>query len=264
MIKRLFFLFTIFILPIFSYAEIKVSSLPNPNLFPIFIIEEKGFANLKFIPAVGDGSTLVGFIRSGKVDAVFFNYEAAEKLTKETGWIYAGSTISKAVHIITKYKISAKGDLEGKKIVGSFRGGSPDILFRKLNLKTEPIFTDLQVAFQMFVNGDADAIFLPEPHVSNLLLRMRTMNREAFVYDIISLSGKDYRYPINATIVKNDEIKKVLKDALEKAVEFINSNPKEAIKIFEVKYKRYYNTNFPVEALSEAITSGRLRYLIDE
>ncbi|MEF3255699.1 MAG: hypothetical protein K6348_09125 [Deferribacterales bacterium] len=265
MFKKLFFVFAILaILVTGSFASsIRVTSLPNPNLFTIFIIAEKGYAPVEFVPAVGDVSTMVGLFRGNKADIMAVNFEVAEKLTKEMGLTYYGSTISRAIHIVTKLPIGNKKELEGKKIVASFRGGSPDIIFRKLEINNSPIFTDLQVAIQMFINQDYDVILLPEPHVSNVYLKMKNSGKEVYTYDLLELSGKNYKYPINAFVGK-PEFTKIFKNAMKKSVDFINSNPQEAANIFEKYYKIYYKSDFPFAAIKEAVISKRLKFEYDE
>jgi ABC-type nitrate/sulfonate/bicarbonate transport system substrate-binding protein len=237
-----------------------MASLANPNVISMAVMIEKGYINAEFVPVTGDISSLVGLIRSNKVDVIAVNYEAAEKISKLTGWIYSGSTISRAVYIITNKSIDNKDVLENRKIVSSFRGGSPDILFQKLNLKNQPTYTDMQIAVQLFLKGDFDTIVLPEPHVSNLLLKLSKLQKNYFVYDIVDLIGKDFRFPINAILCKDKETDKVLKEALIKSVDFVNQNPAEATKIFERYFRNYFELNFPFEAFNNAIESGRLKF----
>jgi ABC-type nitrate/sulfonate/bicarbonate transport system substrate-binding protein len=258
------YIFTIFFTAFFSLfahgTPIKIGSLPNPNVVVAFVMKEKNYAEMQFVPVMGDVSTMVGLMKSGKVDAVFVNYEAAQKLAKDLNWVYAGSSISKAVHIITTEPIKDKTDLERFNIVGSFRGGSPDILFRKLNIKKEPLFTDLNIAVQLFLKGEYNAIFLPEPHVSNVILKMKKLNKNYYVYDILSLYNTPYRYPINALLVKDLETQKILVEATKKVVEFIENNPEETVKIFNNNFKNYFNMEFPSAALEEAIKNKRLKF----
>ena len=258
--KRLLIL--IFLLStVVAFAEnIRVASLANPNVVVAFVIKDKSYAKIDFIPIFGDIASMIGLIRAGKVDAVFTNYEAAQKVRKDFGWHYSGSSISKAVYIITNRAIKQKNDLEDFKVVGSFRGGSPDILFRKLQLKKEPIFTDLNIAVQLFLKGEYDAIFLPEPHISNLILKLKELNKNYYIYDILSLYDKPYKYPINALLSKDENIHNILLDATKKAVSFINSHPEEAIKIFNANFKTYFNMQFPTNAIEEAIRSKRLQF----
>ncbi len=248
----------------FGFCNIKIASLPNPNIIPIFVMLEKNFVQGEFIPLTGDVSALIGVVRAGKADAIAVNYEASQKITKDTGWFYSGSTISRAVHIITTTPINNKNDLESRKIVASFRGGSPDILFKKLNLKTEPTFTDLQIAVQLFLKGDFNVILLPEPHISNVALKMKSMDKQYFVYDVIDLFDKNYKYPTNAYISKDEHTNRILKDALKKAVAFINEHPDETVKIFNANFKKYFNIDFPYAAIEEAIKSKRLKFEFDE
>ncbi|MCX8084286.1 MAG: hypothetical protein N3C60_05125 [Calditerrivibrio sp.] len=247
-----------------SAYSMKIASLANPNIIPIFVMLEKGYLTGEFVPVTGDVSALIGVLRASKADAIAVNYEAAQRIAKDTGFLYAGSTISRAIHIITVEPIKDKNDLESKKIVASFRGGSPDILFKKLNLKNEPTYTDLQIAVQLFLKGDFNAILLPEPHISNVVLKLKGMNKAFYVYDVLSLYDKSYRYPINAYLSKDETTNKALKEALKKSVQFINSNPDETVKIFNANFKKYFNIDFPYAALEEALKSGRLKFEYDE
>lgn len=259
--RGIFAIFFTLFFTIFAYgSQITIGSLPNPNVVVAFVMKDKNFAEIQFVPVMGDVSTMVGLMKSGKVDAVFVNYEAAQKLAKDFNWVYAGSSISRAVHIITTEPIKDKSDLERFNIVGSFRGGSPDILFKKLNIKKEPLFTDLNIAVQLFLKGEYNAIFLPEPHVSNVILKMKKLNKNYYVYDILSLYPTPYRYPINALLAKDVETQRKLVEATKKAVEFIENNPDEATKIFNNNFKNYFNMEFPSAALEEAIKNKRLKF----
>jgi len=256
-----------FLLPFFllltvaSFAEnIRLASLANPNVVVAFVIKDKAYAKIDFIPVLGDMSNMIGLIKAEKVDAVFTNYEVTYKIKKDLGWFYSGSSISRAVYIITNRSIRQSKDLEYFNIVGSFRGGSPDILFRKLLLKKEPVFTDLNIAVQLFLKGEYDAILLPEPHVSNVIAKLKELHKNFYFYDILSLYDKPYKYPINALLSKDENTHKILMDATKKAVDFINSHPEEAIKIFNANFKKYFNMQFPTAAIEEAIKSKRLQF----
>lgn len=263
--KRFFLaIFFTILFSTFGFCSIKIASLPNPNIIPIFVMLEKNFIQGEFIPLTGDLSALIGVVRAGKADAIAVNYEASQKIIKDTGWFYSGSTISRAVNIITTTPINNKNDLETRKIIASFRGGSPDILFKKLNLKNEPTYTDLQIAVQLFLKGDFNAILLPEPHISNVILKMKGMGKQYFVYDVIDLFDKNYKYPTNAFISKDENTNKVLKEALKRSVTFINENPDETVKIFNANFKKYFNIDFPYAAIEEAIKSKRLKFEFDE
>ena len=243
-----------------AHEPIRIASLPNPNLLSIFVIMDKGIENVEVVPARDGVSSIVGLIRAKKADAAVISYETVSTLSDVTGFRYVCSNISEAVHILSYKEINSTDDLKNLQIVASFRGGSPDILYRRLNAPVKPVFTDPFVAINLFVKKEYDALLLPEPLIS---AAARMLEKKGMGYNTFSVKNNitpAYTDPVNAVIAKDAPTAERLRKAYKKATEFIRENPDEAVAIFNENFEKHYNRKFNSMALLKALKTGRLMF----
>ncbi len=250
----------LFILIVFNVSAktIRITSLPNPNLLPIFIIMDKKITDLQFVPSVNGVSNIAGLIKSGKIDVAALNFELKNVFTKKFGWKYGGSFIKKAIYVLSYKPLDNKSDLEKLKIIAAFKGGSPEKLYNKLNLSNKPVFTDLMIAIKLFLKKDYDAILLPEPMISKTINLLEKKNKKYYIFDVAT--NANYYKPVNAIIANKEVDLNELKSAFESAIKVIKTNPDYTTKVFLTYFKKYFKRNFDGVALEKSITSGRLLF----
>ncbi len=248
------FLFSILLLTSALFAKVTFTATASPNILPIFVMMEKGFADVDFIPTNGGMPELAAMLKGKKADAFSANAEAVKKITEGTEFIAINTNVAKAVYILSYTPIDSPKSLESLKIVSAMPGGTPDKLFQKLSLANKPTFLDVPMAKQLFLKKEFDAILLPEPHISELIGKSQGI--QTYIFDLNPKEGA----ALNSAAILDLEKKGEINDAYQKAIEFIHASPEESAQIFARYYEKYFNAKFNADALKKALESKRLLF----
>lgn len=236
------------------------TSLPNPNVYPLFIIIDQSYLDADFIPARGGVAGLLALMKSGKADMTLLNRMPAQRMARDNGWQLTGATIVRAIHLLSYPPVNSRSDINKLKIISTFPGGSPDKVFQAGNFSVEPKFTDLYLAIQLFLKRDFDALLLPEPHISRVAGLLRERGATFSISDMQQLAlGRD-RVPINAGVVRPGFALEEINRAFVRAGDFIREHPDAATRIIAAGYAEHFRKPLPQTALLEALTSGRLEF----
>lgn len=237
-----------------------LTSLPNPNVYPIFILIDQGYLNADFIPAYGSVASLLTLMKSGKADVALLNRVPAKNMAEDNHWQLMEATIFRAVHLLSYKQINHRDDIEKLKIISAFPGGSPDKIFSAGDFTVVPKFTDPYLAIQLFLKKDYDALLLPEPYISQVAGLLRNQQEPFFISDMQWLSLGQQETDINAGVVRQGCDLAPIRAAFRKAGGFIHRYPRKATEIIAAAFVTYFHKTIPTEALYEALASGRLQF----
>lgn len=257
---RFFWLFLALLLPARGLGEIVFTSLPNPNVYPIFLILEEGELEAEFLPARAGVAGLLALMRSDQADVCLLNREPARKMSADFGWHLTGPTITRAIHLISYKPVESREDIEPLQIIAAFPGGSPDKLFQAGGFTNQPRFTDLFLAMQLFLDHKSDALLLPEPFISQTVLQLRARDESFTVTDIQTYAVGDTVQAVNDGVVRREEDLAPVRAALARATLFIREHPEEAARIISARFEEYFQKPLSAAVLQEALASGRLRF----
>ena len=246
--------------PALGTEDIVFSSLPNPNVYPVFIILERDELPASFVPARGGVAGLLALMRSGQADVCLLNHAPAQKMSQDNGWALAGPCIDRAVYLLSYATIPNREAIEELSIISALPGGSPDKLYQAGKFKNQPRFTDLYLAIQLFLKKDADALLLPEPFISQTVLKLRERGDTFTITDMQQLVTGSPTMAVNDVVVRRSQDVPAVRAALDRATTFIAENPREAAAIIAAGFQVHFHKPLPVEALQEALESGRLGF----
>ncbi len=245
-------------------AKPTFTSLPNPNVYPIFIIIDQGYLDADFIPARGGVSGLLTLMKSGKADITLLNRVPARNMAAANHWQLMGATIVRAVYLLSYGPVDDRSAIDGFKIISAFPGGSPDRIFRAGNFTVEPKFTDPYLAIQLFLKRDYDALLLPEPYISQVAGLLDERGSDYFISDMQQLCLGREKTAINAGVVRQGYDLDVISAAFCKAAAFIADHPQQATEIIAAGFEKHFKKKLPAAALREALSSGRLQFGMEQ
>lgn len=246
--------------PAAATERLTFTSLPNPNVYPIFIIIDQNYLNADFIPARGGVAGLLALMKSGEADMTLLNQAPAQRMADDNGWQLTGASIVRAIHLLSYPPVDSAADINRLSIISAFPGGSPDRIFQAGNFAVTPKFTDLYLAIQLFLKQEFDALLLPEPHISRVAGILRQQGIEVHISDMQQLAlGRDTT-PINAGVVRPGFSLEAIDQAFLRAGEFISAQPEEATRIISAAFEDHFRKPLPQSALLEALSSGRLQF----
>jgi len=228
--------------------KVKVGYLNMVSSLTHFVAIEKGFYTEQNLEVVGNpvktSNLIAQELVSGHIDigielAITPILKQLEK-SPNTVKIFSTSNITTengfdAILVKNSSKIKSLEDLSGKK-VGGFPGSTAKVSFLQLFTTkfpklTSPIFIQLtpNLHIQSLETGDIDALFAYEPVLSTGKIKYNF--RQIFP----SVYGTQFTpNPIGVGAVnqkwleENSEIAKLFFKAIDKSLDFINNNPKEA------------------------------------
>lgn len=247
-----------------ALAGIVFTSLPNPNVYPMFIILDQQYLAAEFVPARGGVAQLLALLKSGKANVTYLNRQPAQIMADQQGWQPLEATIRKAVYLISYAPVTGRDDINRLKIISAFPGGSPDMIFRAGNFSVTPKYTDLFMAIQLFLKKDFDALLLPEPHISRIAGVLREKGIDFTITDMQEMAPVKDCLVINGGVALPDVDTDQVKAAFDKATAFIRADPERAARIIAADFQRYFGKEVPEAAVLEALASGRLLFATEE
>ncbi|MGM0416648.1 MAG: hypothetical protein ACQEQK_06820 [Thermodesulfobacteriota bacterium] len=259
--KLLLALVILLVYPCVTSAEITFTSLPNPNVYLPFIIMDQGYLEANFVPARTGLSEMLALLKSSRADVALLNYNAAKKVAEDYGWSFEAGRISKAIHLISTSPVTHRKQMESLRIVSAFPGGSPAHVYSAGNFNNQPRYTDIFLSQTLFLQGRFDAILLPEPHISELVEQLRQRQKKFFLYDMHEKTG--YNSLLNGIVIRRERDRAPIVTACKEAVDFLYSQPQQAVDIIASSYKKYFGKSLPREAVLDALQSQRL-YFVDD
>jgi len=294
--KRFFskqiFIFLIFLLLLGTLAyvssigderfRLSFTSPPDPNMIPAFILLEKGKLyrkgiELRYIPSRG-AEDMMAHLQRGDVDLALFSLSGGARLYskgfKEIRLV--GIHVWKALYVVAGIDVNGWEELKGKHILIAFRGGHPDIIARSCimaagynpdrDFKIE--YLPVEQIKMMMLSGSADAAVFPEPHVSMLITKSKENLKaaidlqEEFAHSFPNWKSNNLLlgglWAIASKVRGKERAIKSFVTAFKEANEYAEKNPDEAGSITSVYFMKYFGGNFPTEAVSAALKSGRL------
>lgn len=243
---------------------LRLTSLPNPNVYPIFIIIDQGYLDAEFVPARGGVSSLAALLKAGKADLALLNQAPARQLAKDQGWQFMASTITRAVHLLSYSPLHDRNHIDSLTIISAFPGGSPDKVFSAGNFSVTPRFTDPFLAIQLFLKKDFNALLLPEPYISQVAQLLRDRGDTFTVTDMQVLCLGRKETDINAGVALPGVDLESVRSAFLKAGRFIHDQPRRATDIIAAAFAQHFHKALPEAALAEALTSGRLQFVMEK
>lgn len=260
---------TPFLLGLFLYGQVAIAgivftSLPNPNVYPLFVIMDQQYLVADFIPARGGPASLLALLTSGKANVTILNKAAAQKMAERHNWTITAATIVKAVHLLSYAQIKDSADIDKLQIISAFPGGSPGKIFQAGNFSTIPKFTDPFLAMQLFLQKDFNALLLPEPYISQIIGILHDRGVTYHLTDIQQLALQRDHFPLNAGVIRNKTDVEQIKTALAKAVVFIQQNPEPTARIVAAAFKKYFHQSLPEPIIAIALSSGRLQFAMED
>lgn len=246
--------------PLIAGDRLVLTSLPNPNVYPIFILIDQGYLDADFIPAYGSVAGLLTLMKSGKADMTFLNRIPAQNMAADNNWQLMDATIVRAVHLLSYKPVASRDDIEQLSIIAAFPGGSPDKIFTAGGFKVVPKFTDPYLAMQLFLKKDYAALLLPEPYISQVAELLRQRGDAFFISDMQQLCLGQQETAINAGVVRQGFDPELIGAAFKKAGRFIHQHPQRTTEIVAAAFDKYFHKTIAAEALYEALASGRLKF----
>lgn len=244
--------------------KIVFTSLPNPNVYPIFVIIDQDYLAADFIPARGGVSALLSLMKSGKADITYLNEKPARNMARSNNWTLLGPTISKAVHLLSYGKINDRDDIEALDIISAFPGGSPNMIFKSAHFSVQPKFIDPYLAIQLFLKKDYNALLLPEPYISEVANLLIERGESYDITDIQQYVQSQEVVGINAGVVREGYDLKKIRQAFTRAAAFIDQHPQQASEIIAAGFSTHFNKKVPLAAIREALSSGRLQFGMEQ
>ena len=263
-------------------VTLRFTSPPDPNMIPAFILMEKGGLDkkgikLEYIPSKGAGD-MMAHLQRGDVDLALFSVPGGARLYakgfKEIRLI--GVHVWKAIYVVTGRNINRWEDLKGKRILIAFRGGPPDIIARAcMRAAGYDYEKDFKIEYlpatqikMLLLSGNADAAVFPEPHVSMLIVKSRGKLKAAidlqkefaqafsnWERNNLLLGGL---WAIASNVEEKGKAIQSFVSAFKEANVYAEENPDKAGKITTNYFAKYFGGNFPAEAVTAALKSGRL------
>ncbi|MBN1957799.1 MAG: hypothetical protein JW773_06320 [Desulfuromonadales bacterium] len=246
--------------PLMAGDKLVLTSLPNPNVYAMFIAIDQGYLDADFIPAYGSVASLLTLMKSGQADATLLNRMPAENMAEAHHWQLIEGTIVRAVHLLSYTPIGSRDDIEQLTIIAAFPGGSPDKIFTAGGFTVIPKFTDPYLAMQLFLKKDYPALLLPEPYISQVAGLLRNRGEMFFISDMQQLCLGAKTTDINAGVVRQGFDPDLIAAAFKKAGRFIHQNPRRATEIVAAGFEKHFHKTIAAEALYDALASGRLKF----
>ncbi len=247
-----------------AIAGVVFTSLPNPNVYPMFVIVDQQYLAAEFIPARGGPASLLALLISGKANVTVLNEIAAKRMVDRHNWTLMDATIVKAVHLLSYTPVESSADIDKLQIISAFPGGSPGQIFQAGNFSVMPKFTDPFLAIQLFQKKDFNAILLPEPYISQIIAIMHDRGETVYQTDIQLLALQREQFPLNAGVIRKEIDAEQVRTAFAKAVAFIQQHPDRAARIVSESFQKYFHINLPTTTIAAALNSGRLRFAMEK
>ena len=262
---------------------LRVAAPPDPNFIPFFIMLdqktlEKQGVDLEFI-AAKDLPDMMDVVKKGKTDIAIFSIPHGAKLYANglKTLRLVGVHAWKAIYVVAAQNISGWKDLVGKKVLIAFKGAPPDIIARD-SMKSAGYDADKDFEIEyppvpdilkILLSGKADAAVVPEPWVSQLILKsggklkVAIDPQKGFTELVPGCEGGEIPMGGLWVIAPNIENKKaaVKKFVAEfdKANDYAMSHPQETGKITSEYFLKYFHKQLPPEVIAYSLSNDLLK-----
>lgn len=232
-----------------SPSIIRLGSLKGPTTIgALDMIENSKTGKLDFIVEeniTGAGDELVAMISKGQIDLAILPLNLAANIYNKTGEIQVLASNNLGVlYIISSEDINNFNDLEGKKILSTGKGTTPDIIFTYLakanGLSQEDydleFYSEASEVASKLISGQETTALLPEPMASNVLEKSeqfqrvldfnkewRSFNLESDIVTSVLIGNKDF-------LSNNKDLIKPILKAYESSINSTSENPEKIAK----------------------------------
>ncbi|MFW6283311.1 MAG: hypothetical protein ACOC1P_04640 [Minisyncoccales bacterium] len=285
----MFFLLAILILTsTVGKAEsvLKVSTPPDPNSLPLLLLYanqdewlEETKIEIQMSPS-GDPGATRALIHSKKADLVLFSsFSGAKFFTEgEKDLRLLGTHVWKGVYLLAREDINAWEKIDGKRglaIPGN--NTPPHILAKKSLLKHDAKvdFSGMGGGAALWTalskeNSQVQAVALPEPMVSRILLKQKEENwpvkYKIFADPQKELNPETGKLPLGSLFLTDDSLAETKKEEINdfikgfnKAIKQINtSNPEKTVEFLVPTWKEVFNQKLPPQLFKTVLDSDRL------
>jgi NitT/TauT family transport system substrate-binding protein len=232
--------------------ELKIASLKGPTGFGMIKLFED-------VPDLGPGVSstyfviptpieMVARITSGEVDFAVLPANVGAKLyTKGPGYPLGAVVGLGSIYILSRDEgIKTLKDLSGRQVYGVGKGATPDYLMRYFireggieGVNIDFSLPPTQVA-QMAIAGKADTVILPEPFVTQILMKAPDMKIVIDLQDQWkNISGEEEVYPISVVVIRPEvalnypEVVARFLEEYKASIEFVVTHPAPASVLIE-------------------------------
>ena len=263
-------------------VTLRAAAPPDPNFIPLFImLSQKTLAkqgiDLEFVPAEGL-NRMIDILKKGGTDIAIFSIPHGAKLYAKglKTLRLVGVHVWKAIYVVAAQNVSGWKDLVGKKVLIAFKGAPPDIIARD-SMKSSGYSPDKDFKIEyssapdilkLLLSGKANAAVVPEPWVSQLILKsggklkMAIDPQKGFTKLVpecqegeIPMGGLWVVVP-NVTN-KKEAVKKFVTE-FDKANDYAMSHPQEAGKITSEYFLKYFHKQLSPKVIAYSLSNNLL------